>query len=88
MQALAKAEAEETSRRKEVKDHLTSMAETIASLAEVVKGRQEHRDVLVAFDLVSTAQGQMVRETRTDTGEVLQMRQPMKSELQPGLGFD
>ncbi len=45
------------------------------------------RDVAVEKTLVPTDKGPMVREVRTDTGEILQMRLPTRQELQPGIGL-
>ncbi len=80
VQKLAEAEKLEAERRKEAKDKLTV-------IAVVVKDKKEVRGVTVVSDLVSTADGLMVRETRTDTGEVLQLRQPTQREQQPGMAL-
>ena len=85
VKALAAAELAEAERRKAAKGIITEKENIIARLAETVKAKSEWREVIVVSNLVSTASGVMVAETRTDTGEVLGMRQTTVSEMQTGM---
>lgn len=86
VQGLAIAEEYEAERRENEREYLQARERVVARLAETVSSKVESREVMVVSDLVSTASGMMVSETREDTGEVLGMRQPTAQELQGGLG--
>lgn len=85
VKALASEEEAQAATRKAMRDKLTEMQNGINRLAKVVKEKAEERDVLVVRDLVDMAEGPMVRETRTDTGEMLGLRRPTPQEMMPGM---
>ncbi len=87
VEAIAKEEDRQALQRKAGKDILTEMQNQLDRLAQVVDTREETRPVIVVGELVPTAEGDMVRVIRTDTGEMLGLRKPTKQELQPGLAF-
>ena len=85
--AIQQEEAEQTNQKKAMRDKLTGMTNELERIAKIVDAREETRPVVVVGELVATAEGQMVRETRTDTGEVLLLRQATGQELQPGFNL-
>ena len=82
---IAAEEEAQTAQRKAMRDKLAAMRSQAARLAQAVKDKAEKREVLVVCDLVSTAEGEMVRQMRSDTREILFLRKPTARELQSGI---
>lgn len=77
----------EADRQKSIKDdlkaRLSEMTAKQSKLSNRIVRREEYRDVQVAIELHSSGQ---VSETRTDTGEVIFLREANEDEMQLPLG--
>ena len=79
IQARAQEESDQKLAKAEMKSKLDMLASDIGDLANTVSRRHEDRDVQVVLEFLGEG---MVRETRTDSGEVLITRPPEAHERQ------
>jgi len=85
VQAIEGEKARQDSVKAELKATMTELESRQSRLAQVVSRREEYRDVRVAVEL---HENDIVKETREDTGEVLQIRPARDTERQQALPFD
>ena len=85
-QEITNQEANEKQIKDSLKLKMSELASRRGTLALVISRREEYRTVEVEIEYLLTGDDQgQVRETRTDTGEIMIMRPPNDSERQPEL---
>ena len=83
VQAVESEESRQDSVKAELKARITELEARQKRLAQVVSRREEYRDVKVRVTLHS---GEVVKEIREDTGEIISTRPAKDYEMQGKLG--
>lgn len=84
VQAIESEKARQDSVKAELKATMTELESRQTRLAQVVSRREEYRDVKVIIEL---HENDIVKETREDTGDVIQIRPARDRERQQEMGL-
>ncbi len=80
---LAKLQTDQAAQKAEMKKATKELEKRIYELAHQIRSGNEERPVEV--DFIITDEGDVIKEVRRDTGEIINIRAPQEGERQRGM---